>query len=227
MQTLETILTIIQPNCYMATIDSKDAYYSVKTDGDDTCFLKFLCNSELLKFVVLPNGLSPGPQKFTKLTKPPLAMPRMQGFTVAIYIDDIIAIYQSFEECLLTVVETTNIFKKLGFVIHQDKSKFIPAKILEYLGFIINSEKTITYLSNQKKQKIYEKRCIIPTKPQLTIREFASFFGTLTSSFPGNQFGSLQYRAMIKFKDKSLKYNKGNFIAVITLSENTLHETSW
>ena len=183
MQTLQTILTLIQSNCYMTTIDLKDAYYSVKIGGDDTYFLKFLCNSKLLKFVVFPNGLSPGPRKFTKLIKAPLAMLRMQGYTVAIYIDDIIAIDQSFEECPLTVVQTINLFQKLGFVIHPDKSKFMPAKIVEYLDFIIDSEKMITYLSEQKKQKNYEKCCTIPTKPKLAIREFASFIGTLTSSF--------------------------------------------
>ena len=89
MQTLQTTLTLIQPNFYMATIDLKYAYYSVKIDYDDTCFLKFLCNSKILKFLFLPNDFSPGPQKFTKLTKPPLAMLRMQGYTVEIYIDDI------------------------------------------------------------------------------------------------------------------------------------------
>ena len=151
IKTLQTILTLIQPNWYMATIDLKDAYNSVKIANDNTCFLKFLCNSKLLKFVVLPNGLSPGPRKFTKITKYPLAMLRMQGYTVAIYINDIIAIDQSFEECLLTVVETINLFQKLGFVIHPDKSKFILAKIVEYLGFITDSEKMITYLSDQKK----------------------------------------------------------------------------
>ena len=176
-----------------------------------------------MKFFVLPNGLSPGPRKFTKLTKPPLAMLRMQGYTVAIYIDYIIAIDQSFEECLLTVIETTNLLQKLGFVIHPHKSKFIPVKIVEYLGSFTDSEKMITYLSDQKKQKNYEKCCIIPTKPKLTIREFASFIGTLTSSFPRNQFGPLYYRVMLKFKDKSLKYNKGSFNVVINLSEDTLH----
>ena len=215
----------------MATIGLKDAYYSVKIDGNDTCFLKFLCFLcfilKLLKFVVLPNGLSPGPRRFTKLTKSPLAMLRMQGYTVAIYIDDIIAIDQSFEEYLLTMVETINLFKKLDFIIHPDKSKFIPAKIVEYLGFIIDSEKMITYLSDQKKQKMFGKCCIIPTKPKLTIREFASFIGTLTSSFPGNQFGPLYYRAMLKMKGKSLKYSKGNFNAVIKLSKDTLYEISW
>ena len=77
----------------------------------------------------------------------------MQGYTVAIYIDDIIAIDQRFEEYLLTVVETINLFQKLGFLIHPDKSKFVPAKIVEYLGFITDSEKMITYLSDQKKTK--------------------------------------------------------------------------
>ena len=115
MQTLHTDLTLIQRNCYMATIDLKDAYYSVKIDGNDTCFLKFLCDSKLLKFVVLPNGLSPGPRKFTKLTKPPLVILRMQGYIVAIYVDDIIAIGQSFEECFLAVAETKNLFQKLTF----------------------------------------------------------------------------------------------------------------
>ena len=149
---MQTILTLIQPNCYMATINLKDTYYSVKIEGDDTCFLKFLCNSKLLKFVVLRNALSPDPRKITKLTKPPLAMLRMQGYTVAIYIDDIIAIDQSFEEYLLTVVETIiNLFQKPGFAIHPDENKFIPAKIVEYLGSIIDSEKMITYLSDQKK----------------------------------------------------------------------------
>ena len=81
-------------------------------------------------------------------------MLRMQRYTVVIYTDDIIAIDQSFEECLLTVVETINLFQKLGFLIHPDKSKFIPAKIVEYLGFIIDSEKMIIYLSDHKKKKL-------------------------------------------------------------------------
>ena len=61
MQALQTILTLIQPNFYMAIIDLKVACSSVKIDGNDKFFLKFLCNSKLLKFSVLPNGLSQGP----------------------------------------------------------------------------------------------------------------------------------------------------------------------
>ena len=80
-------------------------------------------------------------------------MLRMQRYTVAIYIDDIIATDQSFEDRLLTVVETINLFQKLGFVIHPDKSKFIPAKIVEHLSFANDSEKLPTYQSDQKTKK--------------------------------------------------------------------------
>ena len=132
----------------------------------------------------------------------------MQGYTVAIYIDNITGIGQSFGECLLTVVEKINLLQKVGFVIHQDKSKFIPVKIVEYLGFI-----------NDSKKINYEKCCIIPTKPKWTIIEFTSFIGTLTSSFQGNHFDPLYYCTP--------KYDKGNFNAITKLSEDTLHEILW
>ena len=88
----------------------------------------------------------------------------MQKYTAAIYIDDIIAIDQSFPKCLLPVVEKIHLFQKLGFVIHPGKSKFMPTKIMEYLGFIIESKKVVTCISDQKKQKPSESCVVIPTK---------------------------------------------------------------
>ena len=55
----------------------------------------------------------------------------MQQYAVALYINYIIVTDQSFEECLLSVVELIILFQKPGYVIHPDKSKFIPAKIVE------------------------------------------------------------------------------------------------
>ena len=77
MQTRWAILTLIQPDCYIATFDLKGVYYSVTIDDEETRFLKSLYSSNLLNFVAQPNGLSPGPRKFTKLTKPPLPMLRI------------------------------------------------------------------------------------------------------------------------------------------------------
>ena len=143
MQTFKSVLSLIQQYCFMTTIDLKDAYYSVKIGELDTKYLKFLLNSRLLKFVVLPNGLSPGSRKFTKLTKPPLALLRIQAHTVAIYIDDIISVDDTFEICFVTVIKTIKLFQSLGFVIYTAKNKFIPSKKVEYLGFVIDSGRMV------------------------------------------------------------------------------------
>ena len=137
MQTFQSALSLIQPDFFIATIDLKDECYSVKIDELDTKYLKFLLNSRLLKFVVLPNGLSPGSRKFTKLTKPPLALPRIQGHTVAIDIDDIVSVDDTFESCLLTVIKTIKLFQGLGFVIHPEKGKFKPSKKLNILALLL------------------------------------------------------------------------------------------
>ena len=63
--------------------------------------------------------------------------------------------------------------------------------------------------------------------PKLTIRELASFIGTLTSLFLVNQSDPLYCRAILESQDKFLKYNKGNLNVAIKLPEDTLYEISW
>ena len=57
---------------------------------------------------------------------------------------------------------------------------------------------------------------------QFTIREVASFIGTLVSSFPGVEFGPLHYRHIEADKELNLKSSKGNFDSHMTLSHDSL-----
>ena len=61
METVHSVADLIQPHYYMTTIDLKDVYYSVKVSEEDSKYLKFYVGKNILKFVVLPNGLSLGP----------------------------------------------------------------------------------------------------------------------------------------------------------------------
>ena len=63
----------------MASIDLKNAYYSVKIDESFQKYLKFIWHQKLYEFVCFPNGLSPCPRKFTKLTKVPISVIRLSG----------------------------------------------------------------------------------------------------------------------------------------------------
>ena len=63
MQTLQAAIGLMTGNCFMGSIDWKDAYYSVAIDKHDRKLLFY-------QFTCLPNGLASAPRLFTKLTKP-------------------------------------------------------------------------------------------------------------------------------------------------------------
>ena len=73
MDTLNTVIKLIEKECYMASIDLKDAYYSVSIRPPDRKYLRFMWRGTLFQFTCLPNGLSCAPRKFTKLLKPALS----------------------------------------------------------------------------------------------------------------------------------------------------------
>ena len=156
METIHLVADLIQPHCYMNTIDLKDAYYSVKISEENSKYLKFYAGKNLLKFVVLPNRVFSGPRKFTKLTKPPIACLRIEGVIVAIYIDDIIVIGDTYEECLIGTIKTIKLFLKLGFIIHPEKSSLQPSQEITYLGFVFNSKEMSVTLTSEKREKILE-----------------------------------------------------------------------
>ena len=88
----------------MASLDLKDAYHSVPTHPDHTKFLKIIWKNQTFKFLALPNGLCCGPRKFTKLMKPLLATLRLDGQVIAIYIEYLINVRLTFDECVKNVV---------------------------------------------------------------------------------------------------------------------------
>ena len=67
MDTLHTIVKLIEKDCFMASIDLKDAYYSVPITKEDRKYLRFLWQGTLFQFTCLPNGLSCAPRKFRKI----------------------------------------------------------------------------------------------------------------------------------------------------------------
>ena len=72
METLQSIIRLVEKNCYMASLDLKDAYYMVGVSPSHRKYLRFMWKDVLYQFTCLPNGLSSCPRKFTKLLKPPL-----------------------------------------------------------------------------------------------------------------------------------------------------------
>ena len=176
---------------------------------------------------MLPNGYKKGPLKFTKLTKAPMAILRIKGHLVAIYIDDIFIVGLTFQECVAAVRDVVELFTKLGFYIHPEKSMFIPMQVVTLLGFIIDSVMMTLTLTEEKKLKILDSCTRFYNANQVTIRTLASLIGKLSSSFLGVQYGPLYYRSLERDKTEGLAMNRGNFEAKIKLSKLSLRDLQW
>jgi len=121
MNTLETAINMIKPGCYMASVDLKDAYYTVLIAPGHQKFLKFWFDGKYFQNTCLPNGLASVPRVFTKLLKPVYSALRSAGHLSSGYIDDSYLQGDTFEECRVNVIDTTTMFMQLGFFVHPDK----------------------------------------------------------------------------------------------------------
>ena len=227
MDTLLTALTLVSKGCFMASIDLKDAYYSVPIHTDDRKYLRFIWRGHLFEFNALPNGLAPGPRWFTKLLKPVFALLRKDGHTSTSFLDDSLLVATSKEDCMENIESTTALFRKLGFIVHPTKSVFEPTTRIQYLGVIIDSETMKVTLTQERKTNIKTGCSKLIIKSRCSIRELAKVIGMIVASFPAVKHGPLHYRQLEKEKTVALMNSKGDFDQIMQLSEAACEELKW
>ena len=200
MDNLKTALNMMRQNCFMASIDLSDAYYSVPMALTDQKYLIFKFEGQLYNFVCLPNGLSSAPRIFTKLLKPVFSALHKQGHQITGYLDDSFLMGDTFEECKKSVIATVKLFTKLGFQVHPDKSNLFHSQEIHFLGFIINSKNMTVTLTDEKQTKIVEYIKVLENKKDLKIRDLAKFLGMCEAALPYVQFGRLHMWNLLKIK---------------------------
>ena len=227
MDSLQSIIKLVTPSCFMASIDMKDAYYSIPVKIEDRKYLRFKWADQFYEFTCLPNGLSCAPRQFTKILKPPLAALHKQGHISIAHLDDLYLQGRTYDDCVKSVIDTAFLLDKLGLVVHPEKSRFIPSQVLVILGFIINSL-TMTIQLTAEKALGLKTVCIdFLRATTLSIREVASAIGRIVASFPGVMHGPLFYRHLEKDKCLALQQAKGNFDTHMTLSQPAKCELQW
>ena len=119
MESLQNVLELIRPGVYMASIDLKDAFYSVPVHKNHQAYLTFFVE-EYLKFVCMPNGYGPAMRIFTKISKIPFSILREKGFLSVVYVDDSYLQGDDCEDCFCNALNTIEILRSLGFTIHPE-----------------------------------------------------------------------------------------------------------
>lgn len=178
MDSLYTVISLMEQGCFMASIDIKDAYYSFSVNPSDRKYLCFEWNGQIYHYTCLPNGLSSAPRKFTKILKVPLSYLHEQGHISSGHLDDFYLQGKTYQQCVNNVVDTVQLFAKLGLISHPDKWSFIPSQNLTILGFVLNSQRMTVKLTAQKSLKLRQACQELLGTRSPTIREV---IGTLVS----------------------------------------------
>ncbi len=194
MESFSTFVNMVKPNCFMASVDLKDAYYSVPIATEHQKYLKFEWNGKLYKFICFPNGLAFCPRKFTKLLKPVNLCLRQQGHISVSHIGDSYLQGDDYYDCAQNVLHTTELFDYLGFVIHPDKSSLIPKQQMTILGFTTDSVQMRVYPTKEKVDKLKSSCTELLQRSAPSIQQVASVLGLVISLFPAPQYGPLHFR---------------------------------
>lgn len=190
-ENLRSAITLMTPNCFVAFIDLKDAYYLVSVNENCRKYLRFIWKPQLFQFTCLPNGLSCAPRIFTKILKPVYATLHSQGFENVGSIDDPYLQGGTFSECSTNVAVTTKLFTDIGFILNHETSVFEPKQVITVVGFVLNSVTLTVALTPEKATKLVTKATTILAKISPSVREVAELVGLMVSSFPGVMHGPL------------------------------------
>ena len=99
MDTIQTALKLMRLGCFMASVDIKDAYYSVPVAKEERKYLKFEWQGSYYEYTCLPNGLVCAPRLFTKILKPVYSHIRSMGHICMGHIDDSLLLGHEYTAC--------------------------------------------------------------------------------------------------------------------------------
>ena len=228
MFSLTTAKDLVVKGDWMASVDLKDAYYTVPIHTDDRKYLRFIWNNVKYEFTCMPNGLACCPRVFTRLLKPIFANMSRLGHTMFPYIDDSFIIANTERQCINAVDDLCKLFTELGFSIHPEKSILKPTHKINFLGFFIDSITMHISITQDKIQKFntFGNQLLYPSN-RLKIRQIAVVIGLMVAYSPAILYGSAHIKSLEIDKNLALNRAKGNFERHMTISPAGLDDIIW
>ena len=134
MESLNDVFKIIKKGVWMASVDLKDAFFTVPVHKMHQKVFMFEWIQKFYKFVGMPNAYSDAMSIFTKILKPIFGHLRQKSHLSDSYFQG-----DTEQESMNNIKATVDLLLKLGFIVHEKKSVLIPTQKIEFLGFIIDS----------------------------------------------------------------------------------------
>lgn len=223
MESIDSAINMINKGDYLASLDLKDAYFSIPIAENHRKYLRFIWKQKRYQFCCLPFGLTSAPRIFTKVLKPVVSCLRDQGIRVVIYLDDILIIASSKSECLRHLAIAIKLLTSLGFTINEEKSCMVPTQRIQFLGFMLDSTTMQVVVPPDKCDKIVGRCKDLMKQKIVTVKQLASIVGMLKAVnhavLPANLFCRRLQAAQISASAKD-----PDLLSKVTLLEPQLSE---
>ena len=185
MESLLTVRELLKRGDFMCTIDIKDAYFHIPIHQEFRNYLQFRWKGKLYRFRCLPFGISIAPRVFTKLMRTVVERLRLMNIRLVIFIDDILVIGHSKEQCQQDSNKILKMLITLGWTINWEKSNLIPTQTIQFLGMKIDSHNMLFKVPREKLKSIKKDiEWLLNRKDKdksITLRQLARVIGKLVA----------------------------------------------
>ena len=227
MEGINTVRHTVRPGDFLAKVDLTDAFLTVPIFRGHRKYLRFRWGRKTFEFTCLPFGLSSSPRVFTKVLKVAVTFLRRTGIRLVIYLDDLLIVGTTAEECNDAVTQVIAVLESLGFLINFKKSETVPTQCIEYIGLITNSISMTIHLTDKKVIDIYLLCSEVLKKGKCSLRHLAKIIDNLNWATYAVSFAQAHYRSLQAiFITSSREYND-NLDVIISLNNDARTDLSW
>lgn len=182
--TVDTVISMVQQGCYMASVDIQAAYRSILVHPSQWKFqgVKWQINGKAtyLYDTHVCFGLKCAPYLFTQVSNFVLRCLQRRGFYKSIvYLDDFLVFGDTRQECETAQLTLISILRSLGFYIAWKKCT-TPSQVITYLGVVFNSIDMSVSLPSEKMSKLQSEVRFFIGKTRASKRQVQRLCGILS-----------------------------------------------
>ena len=179
METQGSVRSAIRSQEWAVSIDIRDAYLHVPMHQAVRKYLRFVVNKKVYQFTCLPFGLATSPREFTKLLRPVVSLLRQQGVKLHVYLDDWLIRAGTPEEAQLHSQTTIKVLQFLGWIINFEKSDLTPSQDSQFIGMQFNPRRFTVAPLPKMRVKVQSVLQHWMANPNITARDLHRLLGML------------------------------------------------
>ena len=181
METLHTILPLLQVGWWATSVDLTDAYLHIPVHPNDRKFLTFELEGKAYAFQALPFGLSTAPRVFTRVARVFGAHLRRLGIRVYMYLDDWLIVARDHQSAVRDTARVVQEALAFGWIINWEKSSLTPSQSPTYLGAVLDFRAGRARPTPERIMAVHEGARLLLASQVSTARAWLVFLGYLAS----------------------------------------------